>query len=141
VGKDDRLLRGADPGLPDPGDRRGVARGGAVPGRSPAPPAPAAPETVGLRLPPVFSVHDQVTHWPALVRRAHCTALTAGRTELQGYARAGLPACCGMEMDLYILAENPKPEDKEVVALPVPLPGSDDGTAIIPAPQPRKPAG
>lgn len=61
--------------------------------------------------------------------------------ELLGYARAGLPACCGLEMVLYIEAERPGPEDRQVRALPLALPGSSEGTAIIAVPPTRKPQG
>ena len=85
---------------------------------------------------------DAATHYPALLRCGQCgRTLPANRVELAGYARTGLPTCCGQEMDLYILAERPKPGDTQVVALPVPLPGSHEDTAIISPPQPRKPQG
>jgi hypothetical protein len=42
-------------------------------------------------------------------------------------------------MDLFILAEGPRSGDTVITALP--RPGSNDGTAVIPLPTPRKPGG
>jgi hypothetical protein len=82
---------------------------------------------------------DEAPHAPALLRCARCgRVLPANRVELLGYARAGLPACCGAEMDLYIQAERPAPDEGRIVALPLPLPDPDQGTAVIPVPQARK---
>jgi hypothetical protein len=81
---------------------------------------------------------DESPHWPALVRCAHCgRVLVANRMELLGYTRNGAPLCCGLEMVLYIEAERPGPEDTKVSGV-VPLPGSNEGTAIIQVPPARK---
>lgn len=85
---------------------------------------------------------DEHPHWPALLRCGRCgRVLPANRTELLGFARNGLPTCCGPEMALYIEAERPGPEDRRVTALPLALPDSNDGTAIIPVAPTRKPRG
>jgi hypothetical protein len=63
------------------------------------------------------------------------------RVEILGHLRTGRPVCCGAPMDLFISAEWPRPGDTHVIALPLPLPGSNDGTAVIPRPDERKPGG
>jgi hypothetical protein len=85
---------------------------------------------------------DTLVHYPAVLWCARCgRLLPANRGAVLSYVRSGLPACCGLEMDLFILAERPKPDDTQVVAIPLTLPGSDEGTDVIPVPKPRKPAG
>ena len=80
---------------------------------------------------------------PALLRCCNCgRASPANRSELLSYARSGLPHCCGAEMDLYLRAERPLPEDARVVALPLALPDSNEDTATgTVAHAPAKPGG
>jgi hypothetical protein len=100
---------------------------------------PVAPD---LRTMPEDRSPDPPRGFPrlSLLHCAECgRARVCNRVDLQGYARAAWPRCCGLDLDLYILAERPGPEDAVVVALPLPLPGSNDGTAVIPRPPERKP--
>ena len=65
--------------------------------------------------------------------------VACNRVEILGFLRSSWPMCCQSEMGLFIEAERPIPGDTRVVAEPLMLPGSNEGTAIIPVPTPRTP--
>jgi hypothetical protein len=77
----------------------------------------------------------------SLLHCAECgRTRVCNRLDIQGFARSAWPRCCGHDLDLDILAERPHPGDTAVVALPLPMPGSNDGTAVLPQPPERKPS-
>ena len=76
----------------------------------------------------------------SLVRCEQCGRTAVfGRADVLDALRVGRPSCCGLPMDLFIRAEWPREGDAVVTALPLTLPGSNDGTAIITRPPARTP--
>ncbi len=78
-------------------------------------------------------------HCAALLRCATCgRTVPVVRAELPGLKHTGPPRCCDAEMDLFIPAERVKPDDTQIIALPVSLLDPNRDTDIMPAPAPRK---
>jgi hypothetical protein len=62
--------------------------------------------------------------------------------EVRECARTTWPRCCGTDLALYIEAERPGDDAREVTAFPLALPGGSPGTdtVLLPPPAPRKPS-
>jgi hypothetical protein len=62
--------------------------------------------------------------------------------EVRECARTVWPQCCGTDLSLYIEAERPGDDAREVTAFPLALPGGSPGTdtVLLPPPALRKPS-